>query len=53
MTARELAQNPAHPLHKTFVNWVKSKNNVCAQPNLRQARKFLQAFPQYREAKAA
>lgn len=31
-----------HPLHNTFVKW-------CGQPTKRQAAKFLQKFPQYRQ----
>lgn len=34
-----------HPLHGAFVKFCRSKT-----PTLRQARKFLQKFPQYRKA---
>ena len=33
-----------HPVHKHFVKWLTDK-----EPSKRQARKFLQAFPKYRE----
>lgn len=35
--------NEEHPVHKHFVKWLGDK-----EPTKRQARKFLQAFPQYR-----
>ena len=34
-----------HPLHKTFMAWCKEKGT---EPSKRQARKFLQKYPQYR-----
>lgn len=44
MVARDLL-NSKHPLHVTFVKWLGDK-----APTLRQARKFLAKFPQYRAA---
>ena len=38
----------SHPLNSTFVKWLDGK-----EATKRQARKFLQQFPQYREAKPA
>lgn len=35
-----------HPVHKHFIKWLADK-----KPTKRQARKFLQAFPKYRETK--
>lgn len=35
-----------HPLHKTFMQWLKGKDATK-----RQASKFLQQYPQYREVK--
>jgi len=40
-TARDIMQSE-HPVNKHFVSWCKDK-----EPTRRQARKFLQAFPQY------
>lgn len=42
LTARELLDEK-HPVHKHFVAWLDGK-----EASKRQARKFLQAFPQYR-----
>jgi hypothetical protein len=42
LTARDLLDEK-HPIHKHFVQWVGEK-----EATKRQARKFLQAFPQYR-----
>jgi hypothetical protein len=39
-----------HPLHQAFTNWVRAKNGSATK---RQARKFLQEFPKYRERSAA
>ena len=37
-----------HPLHAAFVRWLGNR-----EMTKRQARKFLQAYPQYREVKSA
>ena len=42
-TAQELTQSD-HPVYATFVKWCGEK-----KPTKRQARKFLQQYPQYRE----
>lgn len=52
-TARQIL-DPKHPVHKHFKLWVivNSGHVDCSSKgvafSLRQARKFLQAFPQYR-----
>lgn len=38
----------SHPLHAAFVRWLNGR-----EMTKRQARKFLQQFPQYREIKSA
>lgn len=43
LTAADLL-NESHPLHKTFVKFCGDN-----KPSKRQARKFLQKFPQYRD----
>jgi len=40
--------DPTHPLHKVFINFVGAN-----QPTKRQARKFLQKFPQYTKEQEA
>ena len=40
--------NEEHPLYPTLCKWVKTH-----QPSKRQARKFLAAFPQYKECRQA
>jgi hypothetical protein len=40
----------AHPLHETFNNWCVQKS---VEPSKRQARKFLDAHPAYRQASQA
>lgn len=47
--AKELLDE-SHPLHSTFVKWVK-KNNEDTEPTKRQANRFLAKFPQYRAKK--
>ncbi len=47
MAAKELL-NEAHPLNKTFRKWLGDK-----PATKRQARKFLQAFPQFRTPQEA
>lgn len=46
LVARDILAS-THALHGAFVKWVEAKDNECAQPNLRQARKFLRAHPHY------
>lgn len=42
-TANELMQ-PDHPIYDHFIKWLGEK-----KPTKRQARRFLQQYPQYRE----
>ena len=43
-----------HPLHKTWVKWLESNGKEFPKDGTkRQAAKFLQAHPQYREAQSA
>lgn len=45
-----------HPLHGMFTRWVAQRNKEHkreAPPTVRQARKFLAAHPQFKQAKAA
>ena len=46
ITAREIVENKQHPLYKAFLSYC---GNV--KPSLRQARKFLNKYPQYRGVK--
>lgn len=44
MVAADLL-SATHPLHKSFIAWLKGK-----EPTKRQARRFLAQFPRFRQA---